>query len=411
MLLFGRPNVAKLKADRNINGLIKAVGYQKDRDLARTAVAALGEVGDPRAVPALLGALRTEDLWWDAIDALGMLGAAVLEPVLSLLKDEDSGLRLAAVKILNEIGDTRAIEPLLTVLRNDDSDLVRWDTVRTLGKLQDPRTVGPLIDALDDDDHEVRSAAAEALGALGDRQAVEPLIEVLENDESGVRRAAVLALGQLGDERAVEALTAALEDEYYVVRDLAAEALAKLGWQPTPEQILTNSYNAMDTTDSNARCDAAVDLLRQGGIEGVRLLVKALRSGSENLYKGAAWALVNALDRFSGEMDPAELDLTLAEAIPLLTARIAEAKLQSGLSYLNEITIRSLNALAVVGDASSLPALNALLVRLQTCRQQDGYRREYIQTAEYGGWTDNDGNIQTVKMVIEAIEKRAGISA
>ena len=53
-----------------------------------------------------------------------------------------------------------------------------------------------------------RRAAAEALGQLGDKRAVEPLIAALQDDVENVRQAAAEALGQLGDERAVEPLIA-----------------------------------------------------------------------------------------------------------------------------------------------------------------------------------------------------------
>jgi hypothetical protein len=52
--------------------------------------------------------------------------------------------------------------------------------------------------------HKVRQSAAEALGQLGDVRAVEPLIAALKDPELEVRKAVIKSLGQLGDVRAVE---------------------------------------------------------------------------------------------------------------------------------------------------------------------------------------------------------------
>jgi HEAT repeat protein len=82
----------------------------------------------------------------------------------------------------------------------------------------------------------IREAAAGALGDIGDKRAVEPLIGALSDDKTWVRRSAVEALGEIGDSRAVEPLIKALEDEDpdgrladEDVHDAAKEALKKLG--------------------------------------------------------------------------------------------------------------------------------------------------------------------------------------
>jgi HEAT repeat protein len=49
MFLFGAPNVQKLSAKRDVQGLIKALGYEKDEQIRHAAALALGQIGDPRA--------------------------------------------------------------------------------------------------------------------------------------------------------------------------------------------------------------------------------------------------------------------------------------------------------------------------------------------------------------------------
>jgi len=74
------------------------------------------------------------------------------------------------------------------------------------GKLKDPRSVEPLLLALQDWFFNVREAAAYALGGLGDPRAVEPLIKALGDTHGKVREAAAWSLGKFGDHRAVDPL-------------------------------------------------------------------------------------------------------------------------------------------------------------------------------------------------------------
>jgi HEAT repeat protein len=111
---------------------------------------------------------------------------------------EEYAVRLNAINILGDLGDARAVEPLVQVLLEDTNDYLR-------------------------------SLAAVALGKIGDSGAVEPLIQALLEDESnGVRSNAAKALGEIGDARAVEALTQALDDESASVRIAAEDALKKI---------------------------------------------------------------------------------------------------------------------------------------------------------------------------------------
>jgi len=141
---------------------------------------------------------------------------------------------------LGEIGDPRAVEPLIATLQSEKSD-VRQAAVRALGKLGDLHAVEPLIGALGDQAtsswgrYYVQEVAAEALGRLGDHRATEPLIIALKGEDSHMRRTAAEALGKLGDSCAVKPLIAALKDQTedwegrYHVREAAAAALERIG--------------------------------------------------------------------------------------------------------------------------------------------------------------------------------------
>ena len=69
-----------------------------------------------------------------------------IESLIGALGDDDWEVRRDAAESLGEIGDLRAIEPLIDALRNDRHRYVRSSTIRALGRIGDPKAVEPLID-------------------------------------------------------------------------------------------------------------------------------------------------------------------------------------------------------------------------------------------------------------------------
>jgi len=104
--------------------------------------------------------------------------------------------RQRAVKFFFSHRDPRAIEPLLQRLTDDGSETVRRTAAFVIGQIGDIRAVEPLLQALKDGKAVVREAAAMALGMIGDARAVEPLIQTLQDKDSWVSRAAAEALAK-----------------------------------------------------------------------------------------------------------------------------------------------------------------------------------------------------------------------
>ena len=135
------------------------------------AAHALGQLGDPRAVAPLIQALRDADggVRREAAHALGQLGdSRVVEVLIQALHDADGGVRREAAHALGQLGDPRAVAPLIQALHDADSE-VRWEAARTLRQLGDPRIVAPLIQALYD---------AERTAILGDVRSSEPAAHI-----------------------------------------------------------------------------------------------------------------------------------------------------------------------------------------------------------------------------------------
>ena len=101
---------------------------------------------------------------------------------------------LEAAVSLGKIGDRRAVEPLINMLKDFDSVLTMIAAV-SLGKIGDKGAVKPLIDMLMDDDKSKSSAAVRALGEIGDPLAIPSLIKCLK-DES-LRQGSFESLGEI----------------------------------------------------------------------------------------------------------------------------------------------------------------------------------------------------------------------
>lgn len=104
-----------------------------------------------------------------AATALGELGdSGAVGPLIHLLRDRSAMLRGAAAHALGKLGDRTAVEPLIARLRDrgtgrkdisvgpclfgmtapSSSGWVRWNAIRALAELGDPRAIGPLEDLL-----------------------------------------------------------------------------------------------------------------------------------------------------------------------------------------------------------------------------------------------------------------------
>jgi HEAT repeat protein len=182
--------LGSLGSSQNVPYLIQVMG--QGGDVSYAAVWALGEIGDPEAIPALVDVLTgpRDVLRKAAVRSLVKVGAKAGEHVQPLLENPpDPAAERAAIRVFGEIQRREAVPQLIRVTgRNRDA------AVWALGRIGDPRALGPLLDALGDDRWQVRRGAAEALGHLEDERAVKHLAGLLEDPEAVVREWAARSL-------------------------------------------------------------------------------------------------------------------------------------------------------------------------------------------------------------------------
>lgn len=228
MPLFGPPNVSQLEAKRDVQGLIKALAY-KDVAVRLAAVEALAPMKDSAAVEPMTTLLGDDSaaIRRAVVAALALRGGfRVVEPLVSALEDRDPDVRATAA--------TAVYKRLMT---DPDGD-ARKATAAALGRIRDVNGIDSLVKAVMDSDEGVRVAAIKALQSIGDVRAVAPLIIVLAHEQvrqkaTGrssllVERAATAALDALCDASAIEALQSVVTHSDLEVRELAVRRMARI---------------------------------------------------------------------------------------------------------------------------------------------------------------------------------------
>lgn len=186
--------VARSKERRDISGLVRLL-ERGDPSVRHLAAAALGDLGDPAALAALLAALAGPDeegVRWRAAEGLSRLGEPAVAGLAALVGHADPDVRWKAIVALGDIGDPRAA-PALRARLADPDRFVRGRAVSALARLGVP-CLSLVLDTLADPDPRVRQGAAEVLGLIGDPVAVDGLLRALRDPAESVRRAAAVAL-------------------------------------------------------------------------------------------------------------------------------------------------------------------------------------------------------------------------
>jgi HEAT repeat protein len=171
------------------------------------------------------------------------------------LTDADPGVRAAALGALERLGALD--DHLLVTVLDDDDPGVRRRAV----ELAAQRPHISLVERLDDDDATVVEVAAWACGEH-ERVSDEALTRLIElatgHDDALVREASAAALGAIGDERGLPAIIAACSDKPHV-RRRAVLALAPFDG----DEVEATIERALSDRDWQVR-QSAEDLRRAG---------------------------------------------------------------------------------------------------------------------------------------------------
>jgi HEAT repeat protein len=192
-----------------------------------TIAVRIAERNDPSVLPALASWLGHEDrhLRGNAAFIFARLGdPRGFQTIAAILEDRSERPQGQAIPTAPGDGRYRVAQQIAAD---------RYYAAHLLGDLRDPQAIAVLVPLLKDP--EVQSIVPWSLGQIGDRRAVGPLLEVLDADDASMRVLAIYALETLQASEAVPRLTALLDDHrrsnfsgQVSVADAARRALAKL---------------------------------------------------------------------------------------------------------------------------------------------------------------------------------------
>ncbi len=208
-----------------IEGAIQRLS-SPDRVVRAQAAEMLGELGDRRAVEPLIGVLEdaAPTVWPVAARSLGQLGdLSAVVPLIKALADEHIGA-LSAARALATLNDPRAIGPLADALSHKEKQ-VRVGAMRALSTYQTPAALDAILQALENGEDYLESAALGALGKYDDARAWQWLDQTLASEDRGKRRLAAYALGGSPHGAAFASLLNAASDPEESVRKAALRML------------------------------------------------------------------------------------------------------------------------------------------------------------------------------------------
>jgi HEAT repeat protein len=240
-LSYNRSDIKSLKRD---------ACEKKHPELQLRAIKALGGWEDHRAVELLRelvdqGLPDVQDAAMQALVLIGCaswgrccalrvlaeVGDASLAPkVIPSLQDDSDKVRVEAIRALGRLGGQEAVKHLVRVSEKDPADCLRAEAMRLL------RTVGTgqpgVLEAarrgLNDCSRDVRSLAARLLGIFQDPKSILPLLKAMTDPHWSVRESAENALLNFGHS-AVGALTEALRSPLWTTRFRTARLLGEIG--------------------------------------------------------------------------------------------------------------------------------------------------------------------------------------
>lgn len=328
--------IREAEDDRVVEALFLAATQDPEQSVRLTAVRKIQEIRCTAAMEALLHCLKDKEMEIQeaATNALMVIGDRKLIPeLIKLIKAHQSSIRWVAAKILESFNWSPKDE-LETAFQAVATN--QLDRAVDMGEI----AVDALALMLNDDFYYKRQAALEALGRIGGPRVMKLLItQPLKDKDSHVKVSAIETLGRIGDNSVVDPIIMTLRDPDNRVREAAAEALSHLGdiraVAPLSSQLSDASW------DVRKACVAALALIgRDKNARVTDPLVKALQDRDPDVRQSAAFALGEIKD--SAAITP----LVLSLKDPHNPFRQAAAASLKKIEYDWELTQGALDALS-----------------------------------------------------------------
>jgi HEAT repeat protein len=261
------------------------------RELSRRSLQEFSDI-TPDALEALLEAwpnikLSRKQNLLDGLQALSESDTLVCfdDFARALLTDAEAGVRLRAIRLLDECGDAKLVGPFLKILENDEDAETRAEAASSLGKYIElgeleelpEKTQRQVEDALlakanSDDQLIVRRNALEALGYSSRPEVITLIESAFRRSNPDWQASALFAMGRSFDERWEEQVLSHLLDENLLVRLAAVEAAGELALTSARKLL----FQVLEEEEDDEITSAAIWSLSQVGGEDVRVYIENL---------------------------------------------------------------------------------------------------------------------------------------
>lgn len=272
-------------------------------------------VGKAYKIKRLVSQLYEKKTSMDAQRMLPTYGVEVTEYVMPVANDKaaDSSVRVAALRVISDVGDASAEEDVVALL-GDRDNRVRQEAARTLSFIAvNESSIEPLKELLSDYFPNVRYNAVRALSRLARENETEIFIAALGDYDPRVRAYAVIALGKLKSAEAAPYLAQMVRDYDPEVRMQLTKTLAEIGTQDCLEPL------AMLVSDPEVQIRArAVESIEKLNVKGVDdVLVRIADNPDPRVASRAIYALAErkspqALEVAKANLDAEHMEVKLA---------------------------------------------------------------------------------------------------
>lgn len=305
---------------------------EPDADVRKFIVDIIGEIADKSSIPALIGMLDDpdENVRASAVEHLGKMKAVeALDRLVLIMRTEDQWLAFTAAAALGELGDKRAVPPLIEAAADkylreaaldalcrisdesawgvfieylsDPAQVIRQVAVKGLSKvLTSAAEKGPYIGSLksglagdalsflssclQEEDPELQNSALLLIGEAGEKTLVEDAARLLLYEETrGAAYSALLGIARQG----VEPMLFLLTNPEALIRSSAASILGEVGDQ----RVVNFLIPILSDENGHARGAAATALGKLGDPKSVQPLFELLRDEYEDVQEQAIAAL------------------------------------------------------------------------------------------------------------------------
>jgi HEAT repeat protein len=221
-----------------------------------------------------------------------------LEAAFRDLGSEKPATRASAIRdvVRHALGDAdtraRALQPLVTALRDDTVAAVRSAAAVALADLHAGEALPGLLMAVEDDDAHVRQMAIAAIGEIGDPRATQRLARALSDARPEVRYQAIIAYARVVKDDApavANALARALDDADEAIRYIAMRVAEETQGPPDAAgiegadgeplrdpRIMARAAQLVDGPDPAVAVVAAIYLARLGDEGGRRVVFEVV---------------------------------------------------------------------------------------------------------------------------------------